>query len=593
MSAWRRCRPLVPRYWAIVAPTRRGRISSFASLAALAWIVLATPPGRTAPRDELLRLVPGDVGFCLLIEDVRGHAKALLDSPFVSQFRASPMAKLIDANETQKLTLADQFLQQYLQISAQQLRDDILGDALVLAYRPGPPESPDKEAVFFLIRARNPRLLADLIERVNTLQKDSGDLKELTEQKYAGHTYHRRVEAKGISYYYLQGPIVAFASRAEALHELIDLEGRASVAEEPPLARQFRLLGVDKPLASLLVNPRAFDAHFRHKATTASAGQAKALGILMKYWEALEGLGLSVILEKDFEMTLTMRARENLLPPAARRFFAAAPGASELPRYFPAHAMLAVSGRADFAAVVEVLGGFLPDDARQAVIKAIDGSVGAIFGREFAKEILPHLGPDWGLCVVAPPGGDWFPHVLAALRVQTGRDGDDADRKLLNAVNALTALLAFHSNGGKPGPSQQKLVVQDKVEVRYLVNDAKFPPGFRPAFALKAGYLVIGNSPDALRRFPSDALGGNGRTAGESPFLRLSFREVHRYLSDKRQPISAFAAAKHRISQEEAGRRLDGLLTALALFDSLEISKRADPERLIVSLRLRMAQPLK
>jgi hypothetical protein len=195
--------------------------------------------------------------------------------------------------------------------------------------------------------------------------------------------------------------------------------------------------------------------------------------------------------------------------------------------------------------------------------------------------------------VVAPPGGDWFPHAMAALRVQTGRDGDDADRKLLNAVNALTALLAFHSNGGKPGPLQQKLVVQDKVEVRYLVNDVKFPPGFRPAFALKAGYLVIGNSPDALRRFPSGASGDNGRAAGESPFLRLSFREVHRYLSDKRQPISAFAAAKNQISQEEAGRRLDGLLTALALFDSLEISKRADPERLVLSLRVRTAQPLK
>src|SRR5207245_710882 len=123
---------------------QQGMTAVLEPLAALAWIVLATPPGRTAPRDELLRLVPGDVGFCLLIEDVRGHAKALLDSPFVSQFRASPMAKLIDANETQKLTLADQFLQQYLQISAQQLRDDVLGDALVLAYRPGPPESPDK-----------------------------------------------------------------------------------------------------------------------------------------------------------------------------------------------------------------------------------------------------------------------------------------------------------------------------------------------------------------------------------------------------------------------------------------------------------------
>ena len=38
---------------------------------------------KASPRDELLRLVPADVGFCLVLEDLRGHGKAFAESPFV------------------------------------------------------------------------------------------------------------------------------------------------------------------------------------------------------------------------------------------------------------------------------------------------------------------------------------------------------------------------------------------------------------------------------------------------------------------------------------------------------------------------------
>src|SRR5262249_47916195 len=85
-------------------------------LAGLAGLLLSAPWTWAAPHDEVLRLVPGDVGFCLLIEDFREHWKELADSPFVKHFRASPMAaKVVDAEGIQKLSLADQLLQQYLQ----------------------------------------------------------------------------------------------------------------------------------------------------------------------------------------------------------------------------------------------------------------------------------------------------------------------------------------------------------------------------------------------------------------------------------------------------------------------------------------------
>jgi hypothetical protein len=266
---------------------------------------------------------------------------------------------------------------------------------------------------------------------------------------------------------------------------------------------------------------------------------------------------------------------------------------SEVWRRFPGKTMLAVAGRVDVSAWVEMVSEFLPEDARKGLLAVVEGSVGAIFGKEAVGNLLPNLGPDGGFCVVAPPEGDrsWFPHILAALRVQRGTSGTPADLTLLNALNSLAALAVYHQNGGKPGALSLKSVLQDRVEVRYLAGDEPFPPGVQPAFALKEGYLVVASSPEALRRFGIH--NSEGPLAGkEIPLLRLSLVEVQNYLKAHRGPLLAHAAAKNHLSMEEAGQRLDHLLTGLQFFDRLEVSQRPDAGRVIFALRIQMAQPL-
>src|SRR6516164_9826078 len=102
--------------------------------ALLLLVTLYVPVSARTPREELLRLVPGDIGFCLLIEDLRGHGQALLDSPFLKRF-APPLSKMAKADELAKLDFVDHWLQENLHVNAIQLRDEILGDALVFAYR--------------------------------------------------------------------------------------------------------------------------------------------------------------------------------------------------------------------------------------------------------------------------------------------------------------------------------------------------------------------------------------------------------------------------------------------------------------------------
>src|SRR5712691_7819433 len=225
-------------------------MSTFAnSLLVLVFFIVPVAVARAAtPADELLRLVPEDVGFCLVVQDLRTHSAAFLQSPFFRRLSETGFGPA-GAPELAKLADVEKEFKKHLNLDWARLRDDVFGDAVVFAYRPGPPGKPDAEQGLVLVRARDAKLLADLVERLNTLQKSSGDLKEVEEREHQGLKYVRRVEKKQESFYYLKGPVLACSSQEKTLRQAIELDQTASVNEEPPIARQMRLLGVERGLA--------------------------------------------------------------------------------------------------------------------------------------------------------------------------------------------------------------------------------------------------------------------------------------------------------------------------------------------------------
>ncbi|HXG09886.1 MAG TPA: hypothetical protein VNK04_08870, partial [Gemmataceae bacterium] len=420
----------------------------FSRRLASCWLLffasLVVCPGAAAatPRNELLRLVPPDVGFCLVIEDLRGRSAAFFASDFARHFRESPLARALAQDpEVRKLLAFDQVLQKQLGISAARLRDDILGDAVVVAYRPGPPGKPEQEQGLFLVRARDARLLAELVQRLDQVQKESGELKEVEIRTYQGRTYHRRVERKGETYYYRSGPLLALSPQEAMLRQALACDLTAPADEEPPIACQLRRLGADRQLVAVWINPRAFTAEIEGKAGRAGAAEAAALNNFLTYWKALEGIALSAGAPQDFELRLSLRARTEELPAPARRLLAAAAQPASLWARFPDDALLAAAGRLDAEALLGVLDGFLTPATRRALYDSLDRTLGAALGRAGIKELLPHIGPEWGLCVTAPPAGsNWFPHAVLALQVRPGNPTDPVDQALLSALHSCAML---------------------------------------------------------------------------------------------------------------------------------------------------------
>jgi hypothetical protein len=563
--------------------------------ALLALLLSPLSPAAAAPRDELLRLVPEDVGFCLVVQDLRGHLERLQASPFMESLRKSALVRdLHTAEETRKLLGLAEALQKKLDLDFERLRDEVFGDAVVVADHPGTADKPADKYDLLLLRARDPQLLADLIDKLNRYQEKQGEVKKLEEREYRGQKYWRREEARQDMYYLLKGPILVLASQEQGLQRAVDRDLKAT-AEEPPVARQLRLHGADKALLALWVNPRAYDADLKTRTAQAKEPEATVLKAFDGYWKALDSIVLTAGWRKEFEATLSVRADTARLPEAARRYLAETCHPSDVSGRFPDNALFAATGRVNLAALVAIVGDFLPPEERQALGENLQRTLGASLDKDLLTEVLPALGPDWGVCVAAPPRGDkgWFPHVILALRAGTGpKKTAPVDEALLEALHSGALLAVVGHNSQHKAPQEQmslKSVWQDKVKVYYLACDS-FPAGLRPAFALSNGYLVLASSPEAVRRF-----GAATRPVPEGEefsVLRLSLKDLREFVKERRVDLAKAVAEKNQLTQEEAERRLDGLLAGLQWVDRLEVTLRPSAGQVTWIMRVRTTPPL-
>jgi hypothetical protein len=559
-------------------------------------LVLAAPAQASAPRDELLRLVPDDAGFCFVVQDLRAQAQALHQSPFADEVRQSAIGKAAsNAPEFRKLLAVEKYFQDQFGINWPRLRDDILGDAVVLAYWPGPAGRPELEQGLVMIRTRDAQVLTGLIGTFLDVLKKTGISTPLESRKYNDVDYSLWNDGKRTTFFYARDAVAILSHHEDLLRRVIDLDRQPAGKGDRLVSRQLQRLGLDKALAALWINPRAFEPEMEQKAAEAAGIEGGVRKTLLTYWKALDGIALYAALHQaDLEMGLAFLVEEARLPSPARQVLARKGQASELWRFFPQNALLTVAARIDSVRLTEMASTFLTEPARKAFREMVDRYASASLGSDVARDVVPCLGPDVGFCVLPPPAAEkqaWFPSLIGALRVQPGKQEPPLERTLLTAVNTLAVFVGVAYNSTHTDQMVLSSEMQDKVEVKFMTNARFFPSGVQPAFAFKDGYLVVASSPAAVQMFRVNAA-PIPEAAGEIPWLRLSLHEVCRYLQGKREHFADQIAQKDGVSREEATRRLNDGLAFLGLFDRLEINHKRAPGQLTLLLRMRTNQPL-
>ena len=564
------------------------RVTQYATLVLVALACLPMARAANPARDDLLKLVPPDTAVCLVVQGLRDRAKAIGESPF-STWVAEKFAPLVNASgDIQKIRDTEKILTTILGISTADLRDELLGDAIVLAYQPGPPGKPEAESGSILLKARNPETLRKLIEKFNAAQKDGGELTEVVERTHRERTYQRRVKSNGKSeYYILDGGLFVFAAQESAITAVIDQQ-LAPADNVPRIAKAIADLGVADAFLVCWVNPRRLDAEILAHANAAEEPKDRAAREqVRKLWSAVDQFAIYLDVHSDLEIGIAATYRADAMPPDWKNAFEAAPARSALWQSIPDDAMFAITGHATANQIVNLMLSFSPEADKLSVRKEIDKSLGAIIGKEKLPAVLSGIGPDIAIWVAKPNKG-FLPAITMAVQVDATDPAVPVAVK--KAVDFYAQFAQFEYNRKNDDAIEQ---IDDNTggwNVKSFANPKRFPPGVEPAYSMKDGYLLFGSSPAVVRSFVAPSK--REKATAEVPLVRVSATAIRAYLKVHQTPVVQWLSEVQSRPVDDLQKELQSLADILEAFDRIELVVRGNGQKIRLGLRVKFVQPL-
>ena len=408
------------------------------------------------------------------------------------------------------------------------------------AYSPAHRQT-DREQGLLLLEARDPDRLAQVLERLLALQKESGEVKTVDPLSRGHHKFLKVVDKHSTTYYLRSGSILAVTGQEAVLTDVM------ARIDNPAVISIFkgRFPGLDPSgrILSIWLNPRPYRALLEKQAGLVKGAQVAAFNTFLRYWNALDCVGLFVTHKDDCELTIAIEGRPGELPPGAANLWSKrAAAATDLAGRWPAGAFLTLTSCIDLPGTMLGVSEFMDAATRQQVQASIEQKASAMLGQDVVREAIPSIGPECGLSISAPSGVEsgWFPHVLAAVRVRATPADPTPELLLVNTLNSLATLAVFAQNQGKPGSMSLRSRILDGTEIKYLACSSEFPPGLEPAFAWRGGYLLLGSSPAAIARFSSRS---PERPSSNAAFLQMLFPPLVAYLRERQDVLAAYHAA--------------------------------------------------
>ncbi len=554
------------------------------ALAAIAFLGLSlgTARAQQSAAAELLQRVPDDLGLCLVIGDLRGQVERWQKTPWLPKLQDNPLVKnLLGGKELRDIQKFEDELKKHLDIDFAFLRDDILGDAVVFAYQPATNGKVGGEKGILLLKARSDEALSGVVDKINLLQTNSGELTSLEERKHKDQVYYRRVHQQATHFYYQKGPFLAISPQEDLIQAMLD---RNPAVPSPQRDRWLKAC-LSKSVATLALDPRIFDAELVAQAKTKTGPDAILFQSVLTMWKGLDGIFISVQGDDSPELRLTLVARPGTEP--FKLWSGPQSPPSDLWRHFPENALVSAAGPVDFAVLLKKLREIIPEKDIAALDLMLRKNLSAATGLDVDRDILPNIGPNFGFTVTLSDGPG-LPRALVALAVKPAPATAPVDQMLYKSTELFVRLAVFEFNRKNNEPINVRTIKQGEVEVKYLEHDKLFPPGVQPALALKDGYLLFASSPDAVAGFRAN--NAAAPVGGEIPLLRMSTREWSRLIKANRETTIDHLIKKNNEAPAAAAVAVDSLASGFDLFQSLTVSQRVDAGQAAWIIRLTPAK---
>jgi hypothetical protein len=560
-------------------------------LATIALLAIAASGAATEPAERpanaLLRLVPPEVAVVVTIEGLRDQARAFGASKLAADLVKLPAVKAwLDSEKYHQFERSRAQIETALHANMNDLRDELLGDAVVLALRL--PADPGADASqgggLVLVQARDQGLLTRLIVFVNTAQRDSGELTRVVDYQRGGATYHQRefppAAGKSSEWYVdFSDGTFAFSNSESLIQAVVDrkVPARAVAAGagagpriEPGLGDQPRFQKVERLLpargvARMFVDPR----HFERAITAAPASKPSDLRVrelLERYIAAVDYAGASL---EWSDAGIVVSAVETLnssqLDPWMRRW--ARDGRPADPKLLrvPSTAVALVSGRLDAVSLFDGLALLVAEADKPKLANFEAVLTGLLLGQELRSRVLPQLGPgivayldavaDLGqgapTAEVAPTAPRPFPVVLAVS--VSSESGTSSTVSVLDAVeNALRTVLALSALDEKRGQGRGRITTQQVAGAAVTTLDLPIP--FAYAIDRANHRVVVGTKAAAVVRYlecSSDPAAGQffrklqaNAFSGAQAYACVNLDAFHEWAGTHRDRVAQALAAR-------------------------------------------------
>ncbi len=580
--------------------------------------IVPVAPAEELPRlsRELSNLVPSDCGVIVTVDNLRDQVREILSSRLARDFQNLPLVKAwFDSEKFQRFQKARHQIEGALEVKLTDIRDRIFGDAAILALRiPAGPAADSKNARGILIvKARDSALLKRLIERINLIQKQNGELASVVERKRDGTTYHIRefppyLDRQPDAYVLFPDGTLAISNSEEQIQQVIDRKQGSPAGAEPNASEAARRSALEaasrrlpeRALLRLYVDPRLARPLLKKASRPRSDGDF----LIEKYVESLRSAGAALVVNSG---RIELRCVEVFEPRKLEELLGRPPREPREPLppldRVPATTLAIVSLELDLPGLYQTCVQFVPQAERSRVESVETALKGIFLGQDLKSRILPGLGPRLLALIDGPadwkptagpdgePGKNWaLPSVLSIeLRASDPADAGKAVEPrgptVADAVdNALSTALALISLDRKHAPAGSRIVSREVGKVTVRTLDPPVP--FASAVDREGHRLILSNSAVALEQ----CLAGNPDATGsgrfgliraaafpdDRSFLCLDLAAVQNLIETHRDQIAWMLSASDQRPKDEVARDLDQARDLCRLFDAAYLTSRID-----------------
>jgi hypothetical protein len=490
-----------------------------------------------APSDALLRLVPADAAVVVTVDNLRDHTSTFLKSTLAGELRQIPAVRAWFASEKyQRFERSRAQIEAHLGANLADLRDKLLGDAVVLALRlpADAPAHASQARGILLVKVRDVALLRRVIRLINSTQQESGELAAVADRQRNGTTYQAREfppAADRPPEWYVAYPdgTFAFSNSESMIQAVIDRKGpardgdggpQAGAQVAPGLGALPRLMAVQSKLpgpalARLFVDPRQFERLLAAQPRPNKPADARLVAIMERYLAAIDYAGLALTWNDDSIVIHSVETlNASLLDPWLRHWAGDLRPVDLSISRVPPTALAFATGHLDALAMLDVLTQIVPEDDQTKLANLETLITGLLLGQDLRTNVFPQLGPGILAYFDTPPETDeqggvpgskpaaqagWpFPLVVV---VSLRTEAEPAKSVALTAAadNALRTVLAVLALDDKRSQGRSRIVNRTVADTTVTTLDPAIP--FAYAVDRARHRLVLSNSPGAVARY--------------------------------------------------------------------------------------------